>query len=86
MTGDSAPTTDANAHVWVAQLSGQNQITSNAANQLTSTTSGNTFGYQGSSQTYAFNLDTTLLTPGTWQVTLDTGDGNTQTSDITITQ
>ncbi len=46
--------------------------------------SGNTFRYDSTSGQYIFNLATSGLSTGTWQLTIDTHDGNLHSVSISL--
>ncbi len=48
------------------------------------TDSGNTFRYDSSTGTYIFNMATSGLSTGTWQLRIDTHDGADHTVNISL--
>jgi hypothetical protein len=81
LTGASAPITNALARLSYAQMSGGvsgpvNEAVSNAAGD-----SGN-FRYDATSKTYLFNWSTKGIAPGTYQLSIDLGDGVSRTVNV----
>ena len=72
LTGASAPITDLAAKLYVAK-GGTNPALKG------------TFTYSRTDKTYCFNLATSAMTTGSWQLRIDMGDGVTRAVNITIT-
>jgi hypothetical protein len=74
LTGDSAGITDLVARIYVAKVFDVVIGTELEALPQADADRGNTFRYTGDGS-YVFNLATTTLSQGTWQLRVDLGDG-----------
>ena len=72
LTGASAPITDLGAKLYAAK-GGTNPALKG------------TFTYSRSDKTYCFNLSTSSMATGSWQLRIDMGDGVTRAVNVTIT-
>jgi DNA/RNA endonuclease G (NUC1) len=75
LTGASSGLTSAVAKVYLAKVSGGVVGTVLEAESTSAASSGNTFRYDASGDQYIFNLSTSGLTAGTYQLSVDFGDG-----------
>ncbi|HLM57306.1 MAG TPA: DNA/RNA non-specific endonuclease, partial [Pyrinomonadaceae bacterium] len=82
LTGASAGITGASIVLLVAKVSNNVVGTEEAADSTSNATEGNLFRY--SDGQYIFNLDTKELTPGTYQLRIDAGDGVPHTVMISL--
>ena len=82
LTGASAGVTDAVIHLLVFKVS--NDVLGDAVDvqSNSSATSGNVFRYANGE--YVFNLDTSAMGPGTYQLQIDMGDGVLRTVNISL--
>jgi endonuclease G len=74
LTGASAGISTAVARVYIAKLTNNVAGTETEAVATGNSSTGNLFRYDGEGQ-YIFNLNTKGMTPGTYQLRIDTGDG-----------
>jgi hypothetical protein len=84
LTGASASITNAVATLSVAQISGTVTGTVVEAVSTSAATTGNTFRYDPTAQQYIFNMATNSLSTGTWQLSVNLGDGVSRTVDISL--
>jgi hypothetical protein len=84
LSGASAGIGDAVATLSIAKVSGSVTGTSMEAVSTAATDSGNTFRYDPAADQYIFNLATKTLTPGTWALSVDLGDGVPHTVQISL--
>lgn len=84
LTGASAGVT--NAVVTLSMYMVSNNVVGDPVDvqSTSSATSGNMFRYDATSNEYIFNLDTSGLSPGTYQLQIDMGDGVLRTVDISL--
>jgi hypothetical protein len=84
LTGASAGITNAVANLSLAQVSGSVTGSVVEAVSTSSADTGNQFRYDASSQQYVFNLATSGLSVGTWQLRIDLHDGVNRTVNISL--
>jgi hypothetical protein len=82
LTGDSSAIRDAVVRLWATQVGSPSGGSS--GQPVAVSPSPTSFGYRSSTGRYVFDLDTSLLRPGIWQITLDAGDGNSQVETIMV--
>jgi hypothetical protein len=84
LTGASAGIANAVARLWVSKWSDDVTGTEEETGSTVAATSGNLFRYD-SSGVYVYNLGTSGLTPGTYELRVDLGDGDvTRTVKISL--
>jgi hypothetical protein len=81
LTGASAGITSAAATLSLAKVSSNVVGTDIEAVSTSAATTGNAFRYDGQ---YIFNLDTKGLSKGTWQLSINLGDGVSRTATISL--
>jgi hypothetical protein len=81
LTGASAGITNAVARLTYTKVGDSSGAVNEAASTLAGD-SGNTFQYQGASGQYIFNWSTRGLSAGTYQLSVDLGDGVVRTVGI----
>ncbi len=84
LTGGNANTTAITAKLYLAKMSNGIAGTEIVASSTGNADVGNIFRFQNG--TYTYNLDTKGLTAGTWQLTVDMGDGALHTAIISLTK
>lgn len=84
LTGASAAITDAVASLFVAKISGDIAGSEVEAESTAAATGGNQFRYDAGADQYVFNLSTDGLTPGTYRLRINLGDGVLRTVDISL--
>jgi hypothetical protein len=84
LLGASAGVTNLVAHVFVGKVS--NSVTGTYVEAVSTANSdaGNTFRYDASGPQYIFNLSTKSMSPGTWSVRADLGDGVNHSVGISL--
>jgi len=82
LTGASAGVTDAVARLLIFKISNDVLGDPIDVESTSAATSGNLFRY--SSGYYVFNLDTSAIGPGTYQLQVDTGDGVLRAVNISL--
>jgi hypothetical protein len=84
LTGASAGISNAVATLSVAKVSSNITGTYVEAVSTSAATTGNTFRYDSTSGQYIFNLSTSNLSTGTWQLLIDLHDGAARTVEISL--
>jgi hypothetical protein len=84
LTGASANITNAVARLYVAKVSEGITGSEEEADSTSVATTGNLFRYDAASGQYVFNLGTSGLTHGTYQLRVDTGDGVPRFATISL--
>jgi hypothetical protein len=84
LTGASAGITTAVARLSYAKINDNEPGPVNEADSTSAATAGNLFRYDMSSQQYIFNWSTTDLSPGSYQLAIDLGDGVTHTVRLAL--
>lgn len=84
LTGGNASNSAITAKLYLAKMSDGIAGTDMEASSTGAADIGNTFRFQNG--TYTYNLDSKGLTSGTWQLTVDMGDGALHTAVISLTK
>lgn len=84
LSGQSAGIGDATAALWIAKISSAVTGVQEEATSTSQASSGNLFRYDAGSDQYVFNLSTSAMSEGTWELYVDLGDGVTRATRISI--
>jgi hypothetical protein len=84
LTGFSACINDLVARLTLRKVASTVMGTSIEAVSTSAATTGNLFRYDASSRQYIFNLSTSNLSTGTWELSVDMGDGESRTIRISL--